>query len=113
MLSSMRQVVLNYLKSLGFVITAFAAAAVCARLATRKVPALCRGWIRVAAFLLGSGLLLVAAVGRLGWELQSWRGQSDAEILDLNIFVGLSLVGTFLVVFEYLAGRLDEKTGKD
>ena len=105
----MGQVVLNYLKSFGLVVAVFVLAAVASRLAATRARCLCHGQIRVFAFLLGSGLLLVAGIGRLGWPIQTWNGESQAEGLDMDVFLVLSLFGTFLVVFEYLVGRFNEK----
>jgi hypothetical protein len=56
---------------------------------------------------------LVAGIGRLGWPIQTWSGDSQAERLDQGVFLFLSLLGTFLVVFEYLAGRFADNDKKD
>jgi hypothetical protein len=107
----MRHVVLIYLKSVGLVVAVFALAGLVAQFAATKWPKLCRGWFRVVAFLLGSGLLLAAGIGRLGWSIQTWSGDSQAERLDQFIFLFLSLLGTFLMTFEYLAGHFVGNVG--
>jgi hypothetical protein len=60
---------------------------------------------RTACFLVGSALLLVVGIGRLGWSIQTIDGHSPPERLDQVLFLILSLAGTFLLVFEYFAGH--------
>jgi len=54
---------------------------------------------RTAATLLGSGLLLTAAIGTFAWPLHSSR--------DQEIFFQLSLAGAFLLIYAYALGRLE------
>ena len=109
----MKQVALNYVKSAGWVVAVFILAMLAARLASRKAQRLCRGRLRVVTFLLGSGFLFVAGIGRLGWQIQTWTSASQVETFDQNVFLTLSLLGTFLVAFEYLAGRFAENDKND
>ena len=58
------------------------------------------------AFLLGTGLLFVAGIGRLGWSIQSIRGTTPPEQLDQWIFRVLSLFGTFFLIYHFAVGWL-------
>lgn len=58
---------------------------------------------RLLLFLFGTGGLLVAGIGRLGW--QTIGGSSPAETLDQGIFLVLSLSGTFLLLLDYFLTR--------
>jgi hypothetical protein len=102
----MAKVVAYYLKTLVGVLVVFGLAWFAARWASARAPVLCRDPARMVTFLIASALLLVAGIGRLGWDIQTPDGESPMEKLDQAIFFALSLVGTFLFVFEYIAGRL-------
>jgi hypothetical protein len=54
------------------------------------------------AFLLvvGTGILLVAGVGKLGWSIQTMVGTTPAEQMNEAIFLTLSHVGTFILFLE-------------
>ncbi len=101
----MSEVILNYFKTIALVGVIFLIAWITARKAQIRTPSLCRGKARRACFLVGSAFLLVAAIGRLGWSIQTIDGHSPPERLDQVLFLILSLVGTFLLVFEYFAGH--------
>lgn len=75
------------------------------RLVATKSPRIGTRCVRPAAFLCGAGLLLVAGIGRLGWSIQTFDGESGPENLDLVIFWCLSIVGTALIVFDFAVGR--------
>jgi hypothetical protein len=101
----MANVTLNYLKS-GLFVVLICGAAWLASLWARAWPAeLTGGSARLVMFLAATVLLLTAGIGRLGWEIQTWGGGTPPESLDQWIFLVLSLLGTVLLVFEYLVGR--------
>lgn len=102
----MGQVVCNYLLAAFYVLADFAAAWLVGWLAVRKLPALASDGTRAVTFLVGSGLLLVAAIGRLGWSIQTIAGVSPPENLDQGIFLILSLCGTFLLIYNFVVGWL-------
>ena len=102
----MKQTLLNYAQALGLVVALGVLAAVLARISALKAPILCTEQARMIEFLLASAFLLVAGIGRLGWSGQTWGGVTPAERMDQGIFLALSLIGTFLFVFENLAGHL-------
>ncbi len=90
----------KYLLSAIYVALAFLMAWALAWLFKRRLPVgfLIGDIARIAASLLGFGLLLTAAIGTLAWPLHSAR--------DQEIFLRLSLGAGFLLVYEYALGRL-------
>ena len=100
------RVVANYLLSALYVAMTFALAWLLAWLAMRNFPVLAGARARLIAFLLGSGFLLVAGIGRLGWSLQTYGGNTPPELLDQIIFWFLSFVGTLLLIYDFAIGRL-------
>jgi hypothetical protein len=97
----MDMVIIYYLKAAGIVVADFIAAWAVARCVGKRC-----GWIRsqpakVLLFSVGTGALLVAGIGRLGWPIQTWSGESSSEHLDQCIFFLLSMGGTFLLMLEY------------
>ena len=80
------------------------------RLVVLKFPRLAGQSIRSSAFLIGTGMLLVAGIGRLGWSIQSFDGNSGPENLDVTIFWCLSVLGTVLLVFDFAVGRYSNQT---
>jgi hypothetical protein len=50
---------------------------------------------------IGTGFLLVAGIGRLGWAIQTLGGESPAEILDRRLSVALSHIGTFALALDF------------
>ena len=101
----MAHVLLFYVKALVYVAACLALGWLSATLARSRWPTLADSLTHAVVFLLGSGLLLVAAIGRLGWGIQTWGGDSPAERLDQRVFLVLSLLGTFLLVFEFFLGK--------
>ena len=51
--------------------------------------------------LAGRVVLLVAGLGKLGWSIQTWGGNSPIEVLNGWVFLGLSHLGMFLVFTEW------------
>jgi hypothetical protein len=60
---------------------------------------------RQIAFAAGTAMLLVAGIGRLGWNIQTYKGQSAAEKADRLIFWVLSVGGTFLLVLDFALSK--------
>lgn len=98
-------VIFNYIKAAVIVVGDFGAAWAFARWARKRLPLFRSKAIRVILFLVGTGALFVAGIGRLGWDIQTWSGSSPAERLDQSIFIILSAVGTFLLMLDYFAGK--------
>jgi len=46
----------------------------------------------------GTGILLWAAIGRLGWSIQTFGGNSAREWLNIILFWSFSHIGTFLIL---------------
>jgi|SRR3990172_10357439 len=100
----MNAVVSNYLWSGVYVLLDFVCAWAVAFLLVRF--RLCvSDTSRLVVFLLGTGILLVAAIGRLGWSIQTIGGATAQETLDQSIFFYSSLLGTFLLVLGYFVDR--------
>ena len=58
---------------------------------------------------LGSALLLVAGIGKLGWSIQTYGGTTPAENLNERIFLVLSHLGTFLIFVDISLTALNKK----
>jgi hypothetical protein len=84
----------------------FGAAWALAFFANRKCQFLVSDFVRCSTFLVGSGLLLIAGIGRLGWYIQSFGGETSPESLDKTIIIALSLFGTFLLIYNFALGKL-------
>jgi hypothetical protein len=97
----MNPVLLKYLKTVAIVAADFFAAWAVTRRMPRQFAWFRSQTTRIFLFLTGTGALLVAGIGRLGWAIQSWSGQSSSEHLDQGIFFILSVGGTFLLVLDY------------
>lgn len=48
----------------------------------------------------GTLLLLTAGIGKLGWQFQSWSGQTPADSLNDWLFFSLTIVGAWLIFTE-------------
>lgn len=105
----MRGVVSNYLMTGLYVFIEFA----CAWAAVTFVLVKYRIWLadktRLVFFLLGTGLLVVAGIGRLGWSIQTIGDRSATEKLDQTIFLALSFFGTFLLLLDFFLGRAGKR----
>ena len=102
----MRTIIFNYLSTALFVVSVAILAWVVGQFLRRGCPKLALARIRPFLFLCGTGALLVAGIGRLGWDIQTIDGHSPAEKLDQNIFLVLSLLGTFFIFLEhFVSGR--------
>jgi hypothetical protein len=104
-MSAESDVISGYLKAGAWVVADFGAAWVVARISHRFAPVLVGTTARAAAFLAGSGMLLVATIGGLGWAIQSFDGNTPPELLNQCIFRFLSIGGAFLLVYDFHAAR--------
>jgi hypothetical protein len=87
----------------GIVLTCFVA-----KVTAKRIPSLATNNMRLVYFLVGCCFLLVSAIGRIGWSIQTLAGDSPAERLDKTFFLILSGLGTFFLVLEYCIGRFRE-----
>jgi hypothetical protein len=101
----MKSVVYNYLMIGFYVLIEFTCAWALVTFGLGKYRVWVADQMRLRLFLLGTGLLLVAGIGRLGWPIQSIGGSSPAEKLDQAIFLALSLFGTFLLLLDFFLSR--------
>lgn len=98
----MLTVVINYIKVAGIVgFEMFLAWALVSQIIVPRFPRLTTDNAKRVLFLIGTGALLVAGIGRLGWDIQTWSGNTPPEKLDDFIFWTLSLVGTFLLLLDF------------
>lgn len=66
-------------------------------------------WIRIMQ--IGSIVLEAAALGQCGWDIQTWDGNSPAEILNKRLSKALSLIGLFAILISFqLETKLDHPT---
>lgn len=99
-------VISTYVRTALYIVGIFAIAFVAAWFTVRKVPSLTTPLAHTTIFLVGTGLLLVAGIGRIGYPLQTFDGNTPAERLDGIIFWVLSVVGTFLLVYDFALAKL-------
>jgi len=100
----MIHVLLIYIKNLVLVSIVLLISFILAKYITILLPNIITPKSRVIIFLIGSGLMLVAAISRLGFEFQTFDGSSPPEILFSLLFWGFSVIGTILLVFDYCVG---------
>jgi hypothetical protein len=101
----MKEVIFNYLRTTIYVaLDFFIAWLLAVRLIARKYPQLASKRIKLFLFLIGTGALLIAGIGRLGWAIQTFDGNTPPERWDQTIFLVLSLGGTFLLVLDLFMG---------
>lgn len=74
-----------------------------------KCPKLINKHIRLVYLIVGSGFLLVASIGKLGWSIQTFGGNTPAEKLNEGIFLFLSHIGTFLLFIDLGCMYLSQK----
>ena len=51
----------------------------------------------VALLIISAGFLLLAGIGKLGWSIQTYGGETSLEKLNNCLFLILSHIGTFLL----------------
>jgi hypothetical protein len=100
---------MSYLGSAGIVILIIGVAWFLARIIARKRPTLINTTTKLVAILLGTGLVLTAAVGKLGWSIQSWQAApSPREVLNTALFWILSQTGSFLIFLEVWCNHMSQ-----
>lgn len=62
------------------------------------------GWFHGVLLVSSAILLFVAGVGRLGWNVQTWSGNTPTERFNLWTFRGLSFVGLYLLLLSRALG---------
>ena len=79
------------------------------RFSRSKCPKLINKHIRLVYLIVGAGFLLVASVGKSGWSIQTYGGNTPAERLNEWIFIILSHIGTFLLFIDLNYACLSQK----
>lgn len=103
---TMLNVVINYIKVAGIVISEmFIAWALVSKIIVPHLPSFTTDKAKRMLFLVGTGVLLVAGLGRLGWNIQTWGGYTPPEKLDNYIFWTFSLGGTFLLLLDFFIAQ--------
>ncbi len=92
-------IVWRYLTVFVYVFICFGAAFIVGQF-SQKWPRMQRPMFRAILLIVGASLLLVAGVGKLGWEIQTIDGTSKPEMLNNSIFNMLSYAGTFCIFFD-------------
>jgi hypothetical protein len=105
----MSTVILTYLKNIVFVSIGLSVSFFAAKYLSILYPNIITPKFRIIIFLVGTGMILVAAIDRLSWDIQTWDGSSPAEKLDSYLFWIFSIIGTLLLVFDYCIGFFNEK----
>ncbi len=100
----MYAVILNYTLVFIAVSIALLLSVIVARFLVHRFPKTSTPKVRLLFFLIGCGALLIAAIGRLGWSIQTMSGESLAEKIDIAVFTFLSISGTFLLIVDYCIG---------
>lgn len=65
---------------------------------TTSVPTQVVFWLGI----IGTGIILWATLGYLGWEIQSWKGETLPEQINRMWFRVLYIVGTLLLFISIL-----------
>ena len=65
--------------------------------------------IRLVVSLTGIGFILVVVIGRFGWNIRTWNGETSAENWDLGIFSIVLTFGTILLIFDCCWGYLKKQ----
>jgi hypothetical protein len=78
-------------------------------LSRSKFPKLINKHARLVYLIIGTGFLLVAGIGKLGWSIQTYSGNTPAENLNERIFLFLSHIGTFFLFIDLICIYLSQK----
>jgi len=105
----MTSVILTYLKNMSFVSIGLLVSLFAAKYLPIHYPNIISPKFRTIIFLVGTGMILVAAIDRLSWDIQTWSGSSPAEKLDSHLFWIFSVIGTLLLVFDYCISFFNAK----
>jgi len=102
-------VIFHYFYTFIFVAANFICALLFVRFSRSKCSKLINEHIRLVYLIVGAGFLLVASIGKLGWSIQTWDGNTPAESLNEWIFIILSHIGTFLLFIDLNYTCLSQK----
>jgi hypothetical protein len=100
----MIEVLFHYAKTAIFVLVSAGLAFLSAWILMLKIPQTNTATIRTTLLLLGTSFLLVAGVGKLGWSIQTFGGDTIAENWNEGVFLFLSYGGTFLLFLDIALG---------
>ena len=98
----MSQVWLNYAKVIGFIGSNFCLALAVSWFLRSKLAFEPSARVHALVILAGTAFLLVAGLGKLGWTLQTWDGNTPPEQLNDLLFRIFSYLGMFFVFFEWV-----------
>lgn len=90
-------VISHYFGAFIFVFILFLISLLVVCLLRTKWPKLLTEKYKTLSVIIGVGLLLVATIGRLGWSIQTFDGNTLGEKLNIWIFWIISCLGTFLL----------------
>lgn len=102
-------VIFHYFYTFIFVAVNFIFALLFVRFSRSKCPKLINKHIRLVYLIVGAGFLLVASIGKSGWSIQTWSGDTPPERLNEWIFIILSHIGTFLLFIDLNYTYLSQK----
>ena len=95
----MGKVIFHYLKTSLYVGINLVIAYIVARNLLKCYPRILDGKFRLILLLIGTALLLIAGIGKLGWHsgITTYDGDSSPEKLNNVIFLMLSHLGAFCI----------------
>jgi len=98
----MKKVIRWYAKAAFSLLIIFAIAYIAARFRIRMAPVLYGGRARTVYSLIALGCFFVSGIGRIGWEIQTWNGNTPPERLDKRLYLGALCSGTFFLAFQLI-----------
>ncbi len=98
----MGKVTFHYLKTSLYVGINFVVAYIVARLLLKCYPRIFDGKFKLIILLIGTALLLIAGIGKLGLHsgIVTWTGETMPEKFNNTIFFILSHLGTFCIFLD-------------
>lgn len=109
----MTEVFHAYLKAFGSVALSFAVAFIA--VASLRCVIKCRvsRCMHQIITLIGTVILFATVLGRLGWSIQTYDGNTPLELLDQTAFLWLTHLGMFLIFMEWILSYLESRPGSD
>lgn len=92
-----KQVVVSYIKAILFVIGLTIIARILAMYINVYINCSSAEFVKGLQIL--SAILMGASLGKRGYEIQTWGGQTPAEKLNERMFIVLSALGYFILIF--------------
>ena len=96
----MNIVFVSYLKAFVIICTTVFLGWLAAKVLISKFSFLITPALELALVVVGTILLLTAGIGKLGWHIQTWGGQTPAESINDWLFFLLTIVGAWLLFTE-------------